>query len=94
LKSPRWQGKSKLTTLEIGALQSWGDSRLAVTLNTCKAPSIKKKNTKVHVPSLKIEDKVCMPKSYTSSLNSVFDYLEYTLLMQFKMYFFVNLMKI
>jgi hypothetical protein len=43
LKSPRWQGKSKLTTLEIGALQSWGDLRLAVTLNTCKAPSIKKK---------------------------------------------------
>jgi len=34
LKSPSWQGKPKLTTLEIGALQSGGDSRLAVTLNT------------------------------------------------------------
>jgi len=37
LKSPRWQGESKLTTLEIGALQSGGDSRLAVTLNTYRA---------------------------------------------------------
>jgi len=43
LKSPRWQGKLKLTTLEISTLQSLGDSQLAVTLNTCKAPSIKKK---------------------------------------------------
>jgi hypothetical protein len=28
---------NQLTTLEIGALQSGGDSRSAVTLNTCKA---------------------------------------------------------
>jgi len=38
LKTPRWQGKFKLTPLEIGALLSRGNSRLAVTLNTCKAP--------------------------------------------------------
>jgi hypothetical protein len=32
--------------LEIGALQSGGDSRSAVTLNTCKALQKKKKKKK------------------------------------------------
>jgi hypothetical protein len=38
-----------LTTLEIGALQSGGDSRLAVTLNTCKALQFKIKVIKQEI---------------------------------------------